>query len=38
MPPQNPSDHAVDNNQFGHDTDMNVFRDCICNALMGEEY
>jgi hypothetical protein len=25
------------NNQLGHDTDMNVFRDFICKALMGEE-
>jgi hypothetical protein len=36
MPTQNSSDQSVDNNQLGHDTDMNAFRDSIRNALMGE--
>jgi hypothetical protein len=37
MPSQNPSDQSIDNNQLGHDTDMNVFRDSICNALLVGE-
>jgi hypothetical protein len=36
MPPQNPSNQSVDNNQLGHDTDMNAFRASICNVLIGE--
>jgi hypothetical protein len=35
MPPQNPFDQSVDNNQLGHDTDMNALGDSICiNASM----
>jgi hypothetical protein len=34
--PQNPSYQSIDNNQLGHDTNMNAFRDSICNALMDE--
>jgi hypothetical protein len=33
---QNPSDQSINNNQFGHDMDMNAFHDFICNALMSE--
>jgi hypothetical protein len=36
MLPQNPSEQSVENNQLGHDIDMNLFCDFICNALMGE--
>jgi hypothetical protein len=36
MPAQNPFEQSIDNNQIGHDSDMNAFRDSICNALMSE--
>jgi hypothetical protein len=34
MPSQNPSDQSINNNQLGHDIDMNALHDSICNALM----
>jgi hypothetical protein len=36
MPPENPVEQSIDNNQLGHGSDMNVFRDSICNALMDK--
>jgi hypothetical protein len=33
---KNPVERSIDNNQLGHGSDMNLFRDSIGNALMDK--